>query len=222
MIDAIVLTYTKNLHFYGLTLRTINSLRMNNNRDFNVVVMESNQNNEAFLYPDCTVVKPAEEFNYNRFLNIGLNYCKSKYVLLLNNDLFFPPDSVATLIDCMETHGLSSACPHEPNWHASRLTDEEKQQVLVYGYEVEKFVLGWCICVRRSLFETIGKFDESFKFWYQDNDYAMNLQKNGIRHALVNTSQVYHEFSQSHGLLAENKDEMTHGMRDVFREKWQM
>lgn len=220
MIDAIILTCTKNLHFYGLTLRTINTLRENNHRQFNLIVMESNQQNQNFFYPDCTIIKPAEDFNYNRFLNIALNYCKNKYVLILNNDLIFMPNSVVNLIDCMEVHGIDSACPHEPNWHASRLTDEEKDRLLVYGYEVEKLVLGWCICVRRSVFDTIGKFDESFKFWYQDNDYAMNLQKHGIKHALVNSSVVLHEFSQSHGLLEANKQEMTHGMRDVFLEKW--
>ena len=67
----------------------------------------------------------------------------------------------------------------------------------------------------------IGEFDEKFKFWYQDNDYAMNLMKHNIPHYLINTSKVRHEFSQSHGLLEDKKVEMTHGLQQVFLEKWQ-
>lgn len=221
MIDVIILTYTKNLHFYGLTSRTINSLRANNNRQFNIVVVESNKNPDGYFYPDCTVITPQEEFNYNKFLNIGLQLCKNKYVLICNNDLFFTANSVVNLIDCMEVHGMHSACPLEPNWHETRLNDEEKSQLFLQGYEVEKYVLGWCICVRRDVFNVIGQFDEKFKFWYQDNDYAMNLQKHNIPHYLINTSIVRHEFSQSHGLLDDRKVEMTHGLQQVFFEKWQ-
>jgi GT2 family glycosyltransferase len=219
MIDVIVLTYTKNLYFYGLTCRTINSLRENNQLDFNIIVVETNKTDRTYPYPNCTVLVPTEEFNYNKFLNIALQFCKNKYVLICNNDLYFAQNSVKNLIDAMELYDVPSASPHEPNWHASRLTEEEKSKEIVYGFEVEKIVTGWCICMRRDLLQTIGSFDESFKFWYQDNDYAMSLQKHGLKHILVNSSHVYHELSQSHGLI-ENKDGMTHNLKKIFFEKW--
>jgi len=64
-------------------------------------------------------------------------------------------------------------------------------------------------------------FDPRFEFWYQDNDYALTIEKAGIKHALVTDSRVYHDVSGSHDLLTtDNTHNMTNGQLQVLKDKW--
>ena len=216
IIDVIILSYTKNLYYYGLTTRTIESLRMlNPNISFNVILIETNKHakDEGFLYRDINVITPSSEFNYNHFLNIGLNQCSADYILIINNDLIFSEHSIETMLNIMKNNSIKSASPIEPNWPKHK--DFLHSSKPIEGYETGKELAGWCILLSKEVINTIGKFDENFKFWYQDNDYAENLKKHNIKHYLIPTARVYHVLSQSHsligdfyGMLNDNKQEM--------------
>ena len=52
--------------------------------------------------------------------------------------------------------------------------------------------MGWCIVANREVFPKIGFLDEMFDFYYADNDYAMTLKYNNVKHALVCNSHVNH------------------------------
>ena len=36
-----------------------------------------------------TLIFPDEDFNYNKFVNIGLEECKNEAILITNNDVFY-------------------------------------------------------------------------------------------------------------------------------------
>jgi glycosyltransferase involved in cell wall biosynthesis len=224
-LDVIILSYTKDLSFYGLTQRCVSSLfRNNTNLSLNVIIVETNSSsdNDSFFYNGCKVVHPCEDFNYNKFLNIGLQYCESDFVLMCNNDLIFGPNSAEILLQTMILHNMKSASPLEPNRHKVILTPDEYKSQFLEGYEVEKYLVGWCICAERKMLCENKILDENFLFWYQDNDYANSLKKLNIKHFLVNGSHVYHEFSASHRLMGDRLNEMTHDMKGVYKKKWQV
>ena len=50
---------------------------------------ESFIRDNGFVYPECKVIYPEVEFNYNKFLNIGISNCEGDWVLICNNDLYF-------------------------------------------------------------------------------------------------------------------------------------
>ena len=60
------------------------------------------------------------------------------------------------------------------------------------GYKVRTHINGWCIITNIEIFKEIGYLDETFDFNYADNDYAMTLKKNNIKHAVVYNSKVEH------------------------------
>ncbi len=51
--------------------------------------------------------------------------------------------------------------------------------------------------VKRTIFSQIGMLDERFDFYYADNDYAMTLQKYGIKHGLIPRSEASHLWNKS-------------------------
>ena len=80
---------------------------------------------------------------------------------------------------------------------------------------------GWCIFIRREIFDTIGFLDEQFEFWYADRDYGLTLLKFNIQHALVPNSIVNHIGNQSHNSIeAEKLNYLTIDQKKVFDQKW--
>lgn len=222
-IDAIILSNTNDLAHYGLTCRTINSLRSSvNGENVNIIVVESQSQNDfkcnGYMYPDCNVIFPEVKFEYNKFLNIGMEHTTQDWVMVCNNDLFFTKNWFNEMEKAIiENPNILSFSPKAPTWHLHLNTPQEG---IIEGHKVSYTICGWCILFHKSIVKICDLFDENFKFWYQDNDYAMSLQKGGVNHALVCASRVYHIISGSHDLLTSEKSEYTDDQYHIYAKKW--
>ena len=207
-IDVICLTNTHNESFYGLTKQTIETLLLSKgNHNFNIKLLESNKNCEfIYDYPNLTNIVPNEKFNYNKFLNIGLTYCTSEWVLIINNDLIFTEDWLNNIEkEYLQNLDIKSFSPFEPEFAQTHYSHLYKDGNLYFGYKPCVELHGWCILVKRDVLNLIGGFDERFSFWYQDDDYGQTLNKYNIKHALVKDSIVHHLESKSHKLINEKE-----------------
>lgn len=220
--DIIFLSNTKDIHHYGLTTRAINTLRASEAFSFNEIIVETNAEylNRGFIYNGSTVVIPNEDFNYNKFLNIGLKYSTSDWVIIANNDVIFTQNWFTNLMDFQSKNPqYLSLSPYEPNWHIEK--GMHKTASHYAGYRTSYEITGWCIVIHRSVIDKCELFDEQFKFWYQDNDYAETIRHAKIQHALVTNSRVYHDISKSYDTMsAEKLHEMTHAQTQIFYKKW--
>lgn len=65
---------------------------------------------------------------------------------------------------------------------------------------------GFCVLIRRSAIKELGLFDEIYgKGYGEENDFAMRLQRNGLKCAVANKSFVFHYESRSFGNEARDK-----------------
>ena len=90
IIEAIVLSNSKNQRHYNITKNTIDTLRASKGwiGDIHVVETQSAQHlkNSKFDYK-CDMIYPPCNFNYNRYLNYGVRGCDSPdWYLICNND----------------------------------------------------------------------------------------------------------------------------------------
>lgn len=220
-IDCIILTKTADDTLYNLTRQTIDTLILSeSSHKFNIKLIESNYSSPyKYEYPNVEVIQPIETFNYNRFLNFGLNKCKSDWIIISNNDVIYTSNWLNNLlVEYDKDNELLSMCPYEPNWHSGYYPIAKE---INYGYDAKTFVTGWCILINKKVFDIIGKFDEQFAFWYQDDDYGLTLKKYGIKHAMIKSSIVYHLHSRSHHLLQQHEpNSMTWRQKSVFDAKW--
>lgn len=221
-IDAIILSNSSDLTHYGLTCRTINSLkRSDSENEIEVCVVETQSAQEFsennFLYNGCAVIHPHQQFGYNKFLNVGINQTNSEWILICNNDLAFTENWLTEAKRGIEKYPhIKSFSPRCPGWYLHEGLDGD----IITGYTVSKIVCGWCILMHRSLISKYELFDEQFDFWYQDNDYAAILETNNEPHALLLKSEVYHVVSGSHDMLKERHSELTHLQQQKFVNKW--
>jgi len=222
VVDVIILSYVKDDSIIKMNNDCINSLNSSSeNIKFNILLIETDWIKEyKYDQPNVKVIQPKEEFNYNKFLNIGLKECNNDWVLISNNDTIYHKNF---LEEMMVAHNydnqILSMSPMDDDWHRHQTFD--KKSDIYYGYRTSYEVAGWSILVHKSAIQAIGGFDEQFTFWYQDNDYAYSLMKNNIKHALITNSKVTHLLSKSHGFLeGRKKYEMTDGLGHVFMNKW--
>jgi GT2 family glycosyltransferase len=223
IVDVIILSYTKNDDIFEMTKRCIESIiKSEENVSFNIHLIETEKSGKySYDYDEVTTIIPNEEFNYNKFLNIGLKYCKNDWVLISNNDTEYEKGWLSSMMREYELDpNLLSMSPYCPKWPMHEKSFNSGRQVY-YGYRTSYEMAGWSILMNRYVINTLGDFDEKFSFWYQDNDYAMNLKKHKIKHGLVRGSIVHHHVSKSHGLIEKTKkNNMTHGLSHIFNIKW--
>lgn len=228
-VGAIILSKTSSVELYGHTTRTImtlaNSLVSDN---FKIVIVETNfdHQREGFIYPTLDdrvyMVYPETDFNYNLYLNYGLENLGEKFdwYIVSNNDVVYHPKWWKRMMQFSKNHPeFGSLSPYEPNWHPKRgiypgFNFKE-------GYRPAFEITGWCLAIKKSTIDICDLFDPDFEYWYQDNDYALTLQKFNVKHALVEKSRVYHTISASlEEIEAQKKYHMTDGQIEVLKRKW--
>lgn len=223
-VDVIFLSHTRDLTYYGMTQRAINSLQSSEkDYSFDIKLIESNKQaiSEKMLYADCKVIVPPEKFSYNKFLNYGLAACKHSWLVVCNNDIVFMEGWFSAIMEQHQKNpSLKSFSPFEPNWHTALGFDSGSTE-LYYGYRTSCEIAGWCLVVHRDILENCALFDPQFSFIYQDNDYAETIKNSGYEHALVCKSTVYHVTSQSDGLIMdEDREHMFDEQKRIFYKKW--
>ena len=195
MVDVVIVSNALDQQRKRLTEKTINSARVDPLVK-EVVVVEQ----QTYVDYDTTTVHYDFEFNYNKCLNLGIQYTDAEYIALCNNDLEFEKDWATRILEVMQRDGFLSASPWSENVHPT-----------FWGYndinpsgnnidDARSIIAGWCIVIHESVLEKIGKLHEGVKFWYSDNLYAAQIRKAGIKHVLVRDSRVKHLETQTlHG-----------------------
>ncbi|MFT7288564.1 MAG: GT2 family glycosyltransferase/glycosyltransferase involved in cell wall biosynthesis [Halieaceae bacterium] len=105
-------------------------------------------------------------------------------------------------------------------WNFGRADDPDKP-AYVYRREVD-YVSGACLAIRRSLWESLGGFDQRFvPAYYEDADICFAARAEGYRVIYQPESVVYHFEGVSNGtdLAAGVKQHQVHN-QSVFRDKW--
>ena len=181
MIDVIIVSWALDAKFKKMTQAAIDTCRLDK---VNIIVVEQNKK----VKYDVQTLHYDFEFGYHRCLNLGLKYCKNKYVALCNNDLLFRKDWAKNLVAILEL-GFDTVCPYCPKSHPQK--GKEHGNYIYEGWEMGSDFIGWCIAGEVELFREL-KLTEEIDFWYSDNLLNEQLRLLGKKHALVCNSIVEH------------------------------
>ena len=216
-VDVIILTDSTDEF---MTQRTINSL-INSETDhqFNIILVDSGECNlDRYTYNEY--ICPPEPFNYNKFLNHAFKICTADWVVISNDDVEYSDGWFTEILKVSELRpDIESFSPRDPLFMMKYYPRDFLSGELYYeGYQVSKYVQGWCIVIKKDALDMIRPFDEQFNMYYQDNDYAEKLKQFDIKHALVYNSLAHHLNSMNVGQVNDKfKEEEI-----KFRTKWQI
>jgi hypothetical protein len=224
--DVIILSLAINEETFNTTKQCVDSyIETADDLINNIFIVETNPKfNNDYKQKKVTVIKPNEQFNYNKFYNIALDKCVSEFVIGPNNDVFIQPNCLQTILkEFNNNSNIHSISPINRNWHRHTKMYFPSENKLYYGYEVSLHLYGCIFACRRSIFKQIGFLDESFYYFYQDNDYSMCLRRIGLLHGAHTGAQVVHNSGHS-DKYADTKFKYTsqnmHEQGELFHEKW--
>lgn len=206
-LSVVILSITSNVEMFKMTIECIESLQNSDPQvSKEIIVMESNKNylSQEFQYPsNVRVIIPEVNFNFHKFLNIGIKTATGEFVALCNNDLIFHENWFNEILRVKrENPAIRSFSPNE------MVGDCLNSDRFEIGYRVQHHIKGWCIVAEKNIFPRISYLDEQFDFYYADNDYSMSLILHNIKHAVVYNSHVEHlEKKSSANILAKNAGE---------------
>jgi len=179
--------------------------------DFNIILVESGPE-IVDLGQNETLAFDLPTFNFNHALLQGISRCDSDWIVLANNDLVFHKGWMSELLRfANQNPAIGSFSPWDPRSHPSHF---KHVQDAYLGYEVRKHVAGWCLIASQETLSRV-QLSEEISYWYSDNNYADELQKHGIQHALLRNSVVTHLHEQTTNGLG-NKTEMTIGQKRIY------
>jgi len=168
-------------------------------------------------------------FNWSAFNNAGARATRARQLLFLNDDV--TPIETAWLPAMQAKLALSGVGavgallrypdgrvqhagiqvhgqPHAMCRHLFRFCrgDEPRvQRWLVHDLPASA-VTGACLLTPRSVFESVGGFDEQLPLVYNDVDYCLRLRESGWGSVVAASAQLCHHEGWSRGGLAEESD----------------
>jgi len=162
-------------------------------------------------FPSVRVQPGARNVGYGAAGNQGATISQSEYLVVMNQDVVCTTDWVSRLVAALEddpTAALATpkilirddpyrinACGNAP--HFTGITTCRG-----YGYPASDFAIreevaavsGAAFMMRRSVFEALGGFDESFFLYLEDTDLSLRAVLAGHRCLYVPSATVLHEF----------------------------
>jgi glycosyltransferase involved in cell wall biosynthesis len=157
-----------------------------------VLLIESNRESAYKYDRRVRVLMPEEKFGFHRFFNIGLDHTSGEFVAFCNNDIVFENGWWSEIMK-VKTQHPKFMCFSPVNSSYPMMAEEiATGKEYTIGWENKRHFAAWCFVWERKVFETIGRFDETFDFYSADDDELQTLHYWAIPNVLVTGSEVKH------------------------------
>jgi len=181
--------------------------------------------------PNFRILRNHENQGFAISNNTGAKVATGEILVFINNDLEFSPDWLEPMLAALDNQAEAGAVGNvQRNFetglidHAGIYFDLEGLPTHAHknrakppaGSVIERSAAtAACLALRRSTFEEIGGFDESYRNGCEDVDLCMKLKSRGYRIYVALESVVRHHISVSPGRNLHN-DRNT----ELFRSRW--
>lgn len=222
-------------------------------RNYEIIIVENgSRDRKVFQYyqgiqekdKQIKVIRWNREFNWSAINNFAVKKATGEYLLFLNNDteiitpqwieellmhaqraevgavgamLYYPDNTIQHAGVVIGLNGVAAhSFPH------ARRGEVGYAGKLCYTQNMSA-VTGACMMTRKSVWDKVGGFDESFAVSFNDIDYCIRIRKKGYLVVWTPYAELYHWESKSRGRagFGSRKKELLRSA-EAFREKWRM
>jgi hypothetical protein len=157
-----------------------------------VVVVESQPSDTIGVkYKGAISIHPNEQFNHNRFRNLGYNYLKSRnrvkadYVLMASNELLFNRYWFNSLIIALN-NGYDSVSPICTRWAPHRKFSNTVNE----GWRIGIEFTDWCLLFKSESLNKLMPLNELHEGSTAVESMVEEMKKLNMKHALITNSCV--------------------------------
>ena len=238
-------------HTDDLELCLFSMSRKSTYRNYEVLIVENNSEKEETFeyykklperYPKVRVLTWEKEFNYSAINNFAAEEAQGEYLLFLNNDVeILTPDWIEEMLqNCQQENvaavGAKLYYPDDTIQHAGvvlglggiaghimcRASREDPGYFgrMISVQEISA-VTAACMMVKKSEFDSVKGFDETFQVAFNDIDLCMKFRAAGKKIVFTPYAELYHYESKSRG-LEDTPEKQFRFDKEVkrFQEKW--
>lgn len=199
----------------------IDSLKRQTYKGYELIIVDNASKDDSIkiiekIYPSAKLIKNQENKGFSTAVNQGIKAAKGEYVVLLNNDTVVFEDWLENLVKCIEKDKkIFSACSKMIRYNEKDKIDDagDEYNILGWAYKcgdgesIEKYTkdrqvfssCGGAAIYRKSVFEEIGYFDESFFAYMEDVDISYRAKIHGYKNMYSSSAKVYHIGSATTG-----------------------
>lgn len=167
--------------------------------------------------------------------NQGIRAASSRTVLLLNNDTVVTHNWLRNMLACLESDPTIGLVGPRSNYAAHtwipvcyRTLEELHAFAREFcrpdpsrWFEVRRWLSGFCLLVRRKVFEKVGLLDERFVLaGEEDVDFSIRARRAGFRLFCAGDAFVHHYGERTRRIVLVDWQEVDRLNRRLFREKW--
>lgn len=200
----------------------LDSLNRQSFRDFSVTVVDNGSSDDSVArlerdYPEVKIICLERNMGFSAAVNAGIRGSRSRWILLLNNDMEVDPQCLLVLQQQVrqESHYDFFAL-RMVNFHSREYLDGAGDGFLRGGagyrigtmerygppYDTDREVFGACAgaaLYSREFFDRVGLFDEDFFAYLEDVDINIRARRLGLRCCYLSSAIVYHIGSATSG-----------------------
>jgi len=176
---------------------------------------------------DIKVIHNAANLGCAAAWNQGVRAAGKDWIVLLNNDVILSPDWLEGLIAAAEKGPFEIISPAnregEYNYNIEEYSKEFVQKMA--GVTRTGTASGICFMVKRSVFDTIGYFDEHFRIGqFEDKDFFKRALMAGFRLGITGKSLIHHFGSVTQNDIRKSRTAGRYedDNRNYYRRKWKL
>lgn len=220
-------------------------------KNYEVLIVENNsEQEETFIYyeklskryPKARVLTWDKEFNYSAINNFAAERANGQYLLFLNNDveILTPQWMEEMLMICQQDQvavtGAKLYYPDDTIQHAGVVLGlggiaghimcrASREDAGYFGRMISvqeiSAVTAACMLVKKTDFQAVGGFDETFRVAFNDIDLCMKMREKNKKIVFTPYAELYHYESKSRG-LEDTPEKQFRFDKEVkrFQEKW--
>lgn len=197
-----------------------------------IVVDNGSQDDTVKILKNIKNVKLIENganLGFAKANNIGLKFATSEYIIFMNSDIELIDNSILKMIDFLKKNQnigivgpkfLNPDCTPQasvfpPQTALNAFKEFWLGQSNAYSKYIPKsdnptevsYISGGCIAVNKKFFKKIGKWNETYFFYFEDMDLCRQIKKFGKKIYYFPNCQIIHRHGASGKNIAPAKDQ---------------
>ena len=221
--------YLVGYHLFHYTGNAIGSVREHTDpksTPYEIVLVDDGSPNKLpspSQYNAEKYTKNEENEGVTKSWNKGIRVSQGEYICLLNNDTMVFDYWLEDMQEALQYLDLVMATPMygEP---FSRANEAIKKRFVnmgeMTGETFSDFKDFSCVLMKRSLFNEIGLFDESYRSYCSDTDFLRRMKEAGKKFASTKRVNIFHVIDATGASIPETPDIMNKD-KATYAEKWE-
>lgn len=163
------------------------------------------------------LIRNESNLGFATAVNQGIEVAKGEYVILLNNDCLVTPNWDNLLLSRLESYSIvgprTNFCSGIQRTKIGaynsleQLNEQSRKFTVTHANETTEanFIIGFCMAFKGSLWEEIGKFNDSiWPYIGAEIDFCFRVRENGYNIVFINDCYIHHYGSQTFRNMQQN------------------